>query len=666
MSVGPLFSTMAMLGGDILSLLSIIGSAVVLLDSLAYNSPLHRVGKFLDISVVCLIMGTLGQLAITFTGAQVERVGFLQFRVMVVNRLLALSLLFLLVSWFIRRRDLKPVRFWTKGYSAILRRAKRVDKLPLGTKYRGPDIDSMANQFAFYHPLAWLESWNFRRHISWLEGDTVSLDNLLDFEKELKKREVDSITIRKIIEAMLAWNHNEVRNDRLLHRVPLQRLPAMLQILAFFYGKSGRLHRSYRELIIGILQAEDEIKRHPEIHDWMPPEQFRLEAAKAISNLSNDWGKRDGDYLANLANHWLHYLSHLAKSASDIQMFARFQLEAVGISSRRRLGVDTFRSLQTIATKVKDSQTFTLVFQSIVPTIGLENTSALISLMNDFQEFEGYYQRITEQRGWWGPDFMSLFVRAKSTAELDRLLTFLATLAKDQRRTRYVDYTLTHAVGILFQCTSDALRTHKGQVHSRCWGVDWTGETNDDALLDELLDTLEKTILNFYLNTIWSSLLQEHKIHWEFSKFTDSIPEGIQSWQWTQDNDKTRDYWNWQEAMAREHNRFREALNPLLLPIFQKLKLLEIEALFQLLSRMWDIQVFTKVVQVPVKWKTDIEYQEAYDKWAGHYTQEIRVARPIGFVDHTFTFERPYLQNAIDLLNNMDKLHEAIQRYKRS
>ena len=78
MSGWHLFSTMGMLGGDILSIFSIIASAVILLDSLVYNSPLHRLGKFIDMSVVCLTMGTIGQFSIAYTGAQVERVGFLQ------------------------------------------------------------------------------------------------------------------------------------------------------------------------------------------------------------------------------------------------------------------------------------------------------------------------------------------------------------------------------------------------------------------------------------------------------------------------------------------------------------------------------------------------------------------------------------------------------------
>ena len=374
---------MGMLGGDILSLLSVIGSAVVLLDSLVNNSPLHRLGNFFDMSVVCLIMGTIGQFAIAYTGAQVERVGFLQIHILIVNRLLILSFLFLLISWFIRRSRAQVMRLWGNISPSIWRGATKVNKHGLRIitgeiMYMDKDIVSMANQFGIYNKVGWYDSWQFRRHISWLEGDIVSLDYLLNFEKELK---VDSITIRKIIEAMLAWYHSEVHDDRLLNRVPRQRLPAMLQIMAFFYGKSGRLNRSYRELIIGILQAEDEIKRYPEIHEWMPPEQFRLEVAKAISNLSNDWGRREGSYLTNGANHLLHYLTNIAKSSNDWQIFTQYQLEAASVTAKNGLNAAKFLCLETIASKVKNSHAFTLVFQSVVPAIGLENTSALMALM---------------------------------------------------------------------------------------------------------------------------------------------------------------------------------------------------------------------------------------------------------------------------------------------
>jgi hypothetical protein len=80
---------------------------------------------------------------------------------------------------------------------------------------------------------------------------------------------------------------------------------------------------------------------------------------------------------------------------------------------------------------------------------------------------------------------------------------------------------------------------------------------------------------------------------------------------------------------------------------------------------MFTQHLVTKLL-LHIEWEKDTEYHEAYDKWAGHYTQVVEVARPTSFVDHTFTFERPYLKNAIDLLIMRDRVHEAIQAYRKS
>ena len=80
---------------------------------------------------------------------------------------------------------------------------------------------------------------------------------------------------------------------------------------------------------------------------------------------------------------------------------------------------------------------------------------------------------------------------------------------------------------------------------------------------------------------------------------------------------------------------------------------------------MFTQHLVTKLL-LHIEWEKDTEYYEAYDKWAGHYTQVVEAARPTSFVDHTFTFERPYLKNAIHLLIMRDRVHEAIQAYRKS
>ena len=659
-----LFSTMGMLGGDILALFSVMGSVVVFLDSITSNSDLHRRGKFLDMSLVCLIMGMIGQFAIAYTGARVERVGFLQIRIIIVDGLLALSFLFLLASWFIRRTRPQLMRVW--------RGAKHVSKylsgiIALGTKYMDKDLVSIANQFGVYDKLGWYYRWKFRRHLSWLGQDRVSLGILLDFEKELKKKSFSFFKITEIIEEVLTWCYREEHNDHLPNRIQPERISAMVQIINIFYSKSERLHRSYRGLILSILNSEEDIKKNQESSRGIAPEQFRVEAAKAISSLSKDWGKDDA-YLKSGANYLLRCLTDIAKKVSNLQMFTQFQLEAAKILAKFGLWVpgDYLYYLGRIADKVSDLQTFKTVFEEIVPVIGLETTSSLLRIPKDFQEFEVYYPQIHELLKKWPPHYMTLFVQAKNTAEWDRLLVFLAALPKHERWAKYIHYTQVHHSRTLLTYISGALVMHKDQVYRACVKHDWEKGPRDEQLMDGLIDEFEQTIVNTYLNTIWSSVFQSRRMRWEFSRFTEYIPYGMSSWDWTKDDDKTRPYWNSGEAQQLESNRYIEILEPLLLAVFRKLDFSETEALFELLPKFLDIQEFTKTVQVPVEWEQDIIYEETYNKYAGHYSEKVDVARPKGFIDQVFTFERPYLQNAISLLNNMDNVRETIQGYKKS
>jgi hypothetical protein len=198
-----------------------------------------------------------------------------------------------------------------------------------------------------------------------------------------------------------------------------------------------------------------------------------------------------------------------------------------------------------------------------------------------------------------------------------------------------------------------------------CRKYDWESKPNDERWMEDLIAQFEQTIVHTYLWAIWYAFLQTHRVRWEFSRFTEYIPYGISSWDWTKDTDKTRSYWSSGEAHQQENNRYIETVGPLLLSIFRQLDFSETEALFDLLPTYFGIEEFKRTVNVPVEWEKGIEYQEAYDKWAGFYTQEIEVARPTRFVDHTFTFERPALQNAINLLQHKDQIREAIRAYKK-
>ncbi len=528
------------------------------------------------------------------------------------------------------------------------------------------DIVSMANQFDFYDKLGWYYRWKFRRHLSWLGQDLVSLGYLLEFEQELKKKSFPTFRIVEILEDILRRYHKEEQANSLPNRIPRERLPDMLQVMLVFYSKSRRLHRSSRELILSILQAEEQVRAHHATGSGIPAEQFRVEIIKAILNLSTDWGKGNEVSLKNRANYLLPYLTNIARNVSDLDMFTQFQQEAEKFFARLGGGaVVVLRHLEAISIKVSDMQTSSVVFQEIVPVLGLETTASLLGICKGFQEFEVYYPRIQEQLRWWRSDYSRLFIRPKNTSGLDQLLGFLETLAKHERMTKYIHYPQVQHSGTLLKHISDALHTHKDQVYHACLDHNWEQVSKDEQLMDGLIDQFEQTIVNNYLNTTWSSAFPSGKIRWEFSKFTNSIPVEIMSWKWTQDNDKARSYWNWTDAAGQEHDQYNKTLGPLLLPLCQKLEFSEIGALFDLFPQYLGIQAFKKTVKVPVEWEMGSEYQEAYNKWAGHYTQEITVARPKSFVDHTFTFERPNLQKALTLLNNMDKVYEAIQAYQK-
>ncbi len=127
-----------------------------------------------------------------------------------------------------------------------------------------------------------------------------------------------------------------------------------------------------------------------------------------------------------------------------------------------------------------------------------------------------------------------------------------------------------------------------------------------------------------------------------------------------------RSYWNYNQGAGSEQKRFMDTLGPLALSLIRQLEFAETETLFDLLPRYLGIEEFTQSVKVPVQWEKKLQYSEGYDKYVGFYGEELEVAIPIGFIDHPFTFERPYLQNAVDLLSNVDNVRETIQAYNQS
>lgn len=103
MSGWYLLAMVGIIGGDIFSMFSVIGSTFLFIGALVSNAPLRRFGNFVEMSILGLIIGVVGQIAIVLMGMQAERTFLFQFQFATVNLLLVFSFLLLLGRWIIRR-----------------------------------------------------------------------------------------------------------------------------------------------------------------------------------------------------------------------------------------------------------------------------------------------------------------------------------------------------------------------------------------------------------------------------------------------------------------------------------------------------------------------------------------------------------------------------------
>jgi hypothetical protein len=149
---------------------------------------------------------------------------------------------------------------------------------------------SIAEKFAVYSQLGLFEQWKFRHFLRWISQDAVSLEFLLDFERKLVKKSLFSWKILKIMIKALSWYNREDHDNRLMNRIQPSRPLEMLQIVIHFLDKSYELHPKYRELLLNIIYSGDNFKKHHEVGSGLTPDQFRLEAAKTISNYNQQWG----------------------------------------------------------------------------------------------------------------------------------------------------------------------------------------------------------------------------------------------------------------------------------------------------------------------------------------------------------------------------------------
>ncbi len=529
-------------------------------------------------------------------------------------------------------------------------------------------IRTVANQFAVYHKLGLYDQWKLRRSLRWAYSDTVSVELLIEFEKKFEGQLIFSWDVFNIILHALSWYNREDHDERLQDRLPPSKLSEMLQVVLVFLTKSPRLHYKYRDLVLKIVGSSDKVGNDAKIITAITSEQFRREVTQSISILADRLNGWYGWYpnLERGGNLIVKYLENIAGKISDPELFTRYRVEADKAFSNRGWFVEQLNYLEKIADKVNDLPSFSQVFDQMVPLIGLETMSSLITICRDFQETEIFFNRIAMLVKQWGSEYTHVFRQSKNTGELARLLVFLEILPTNIRMTRYVQYTQTHSSGTLFTYISGALHAQKGYVLDACSKHDWIEGSEIDRFANSMVDQFEQDIVNKYLSSIWNSSIKNHKMRWEFNEFTKSINYEMINWDWTRDDEKTRPYWNSRAAEGQEYHRFISELEPRLLSLIRTMDLSELEALFDLLPGLLGIEEFSKTVSVPVEWDKAIEYVDGYNKWSGEYTERVEVGRPKRFKNHVFIFDRPHLQAALELLDSPDKIHAAIQTQKNS
>jgi hypothetical protein len=484
------------------------------------------------------------------------------------------------------------------------------------TENSTPDI---ANEFEIYGKLHGIDRWKFRRSLKWIRQGPVCLQLLLDLDRRLAEKPVGQAL--EILRTALAWYNREVRDRRLVNRVQPSRLPDMLSVVMVFLEVRPKLHPQYRKLVVRIVYAGDNLRKRRRGRAGVTPEQLRIEAAKAVSSLGQGW------------QHWEDWRPQLDNEAER-----------------------TLVCLESISHKVGSLQEFTSVRQDMAPAIGWEATASLMAMSQDFHEFSGYFDRVTAQlQRWRWPAYKGVFRQIQTASELDRVLVFLETLAAHPLMVKCLQYTQIHE-------PANWLGPSR-EVKDACLKGEWKKTPDYDVIIDCLAEKFLENIVRHELAVLWWGI-GARKIRWQFDTFTEYVPYHMKNEDWTVDNDRTRHYWNWQEAHIRERNRFESTLEPRLCSVFRELAPEEFEIVLSLLPNYAEFEEFTAVVMVPVDWSSSSVWGEAYDKWAGSYQEEIPVARPRDSVPHTFTFERITIQKAINLLDDRDDLCEAIQTYR--
>ena len=105
-----LLNVFAMIGmaiDDLVAIISVIGSVILFIGSFS-KAPLQRYGRIANWSILGLVLGIFFQLSMAITGTTPDQIGLvIRMTPIIVNALLALSLMLLLGRRWIRRNQYK-------------------------------------------------------------------------------------------------------------------------------------------------------------------------------------------------------------------------------------------------------------------------------------------------------------------------------------------------------------------------------------------------------------------------------------------------------------------------------------------------------------------------------------------------------------------------------
>jgi hypothetical protein len=479
------------------------------------------------------------------------------------------------------------------------------------------NTDRIAEQLNVYYRLGMWGRWELRHFLRWICDDPASQAVLLEYEHSvMRKRPFMVAQNRRSLKNALSWYNAEDHQPNLPDRLPRERLPDMLRIVTIFLKTSPQLDPSYRGLILAILRAGETFAASTGANPSFTPAMFCREAATLITGMNHRWDEAFPGH-SERAERLLAGFTRLVRHTGD--------LNAVN---------DVLRKIST--------------------TINQRTALTLIERYEDLETLRSHFRRIVTHHTWSGVSYDVLLGAFQDAVEGEQLLAFMETLAHDPLLAKYRQYDQTEPTVRSFLANIIA-----GSINRKAWQQ----PADPRFVMEQVITEYETEITRRDLQKLWHSSYATrdgNHIRWAFDRFADSIPVVQTDQDWSIDNHWSRRYWNWGVAETQERDRFFTLLQPHIRAALRSLTSEEINTLYTLLPGYLTIETFTSTVNIPTNWATRLEKHESYDKWTGFHDETTEVAYPTAFRPHTFSFERPNIQPALDLFENPDHLHALL------